>query len=484
MMSTQEHAGAASTTRRLVMLVALGHFGWALRIAATHPGLAWEPDRVANRLYLSGLLTGTPRLAEFWYFPAPKILGVLLSAPLVGETGEALLAALAAAILAGSTSWILARSFGPLAGLGLGAVLALDPWWTSLVATASGDLHLAAGVTAAIAAWEADRPRLATAFVLLSTLAKTPGAVVILPMLVDGRRSFTARAWPLAAVFAGLLATLVGYAALLGDSAVPFRFLRAYTEMSGAPAPTVVPWIAHWLGYEVFGGMLGWCWPLGVVGLVATFREAQAGPMRRWLAASVGVAAGFAVLAALTATLLFPRFLWSLELVSVALCVAGAVVAGRFLGRRVADSRSAGWLAAGFGVAGCVLVGASLARLEGQAKHYEVLFEYGARTAVPWLEQMRDRVAPGERILVPDWFQPAAMSILPGSRVEAAEVLIANPPSDHLPPPEWILLAPAYVDPHTARWLVEQARTGEVVASSDLPRMSLLRLARPPTSVD
>ena len=78
---------------------------------------------------------------------------------------------------------------------------------------------------------------------------------------------------------------------------------------------------------------------------------------------------------------------------------------------------------------------------------------------------MRDRVAPGERILVPVWFQPAAMSILPGSRVEAAEVLIANPPSDHLPPPEWILLAPAYVDPHTARWLVEQ---GAQVTVSDM----------------
>ncbi|MEW6271546.1 MAG: hypothetical protein AB1689_19870, partial [Thermodesulfobacteriota bacterium] len=114
----------------------------------------------------------------------------------------------------------------------------------------------------------------------------------------------------------------------------------------------------------------------------------------------------------------------------------------------------------------------------GSSEHYAVLFEGGARTVLPWLEHAARTMKPEERVVVPLWFQPAALWKLGGASVVAAEVAVARP-EDGGRTPDWILLAPAYYEtPAAAAWAGEAASSGyDVVATSALPRMSLVRRA-------
>lgn len=463
---------------RVAFGVGLLHLAWASATLASHPGLANEPDRVANRLYLRGLLAGTPRLAEQWYFPAPKILGVAIAS--LGATGEGVAVALAAALLAGCGSWMVARAAGPLAAVGFGVALALDPWWTSLVSTASGDLFVAAGVTAAAAAWAAGATGIAAAAVLLATLVKTPAAACIAPFLLDARARLAARGGLVAAAVAGLVATVAGFALLLGDGGTPIRFLRAYTLIRGRAAPPVAPWFAGWLAGDLLAGTLGWASPLAAAGVVASFVDPGARCLRDWLLASLAVGAAFGVLAGATGTLLFPRFLWGIEVVTLALAAAGAAAVGSFVASRdaggVPTARTATIATAGLAA---LLVARLATRPAGEPERFEILYEHGARTAVPWLEEIGTLSPVEAAVVVPLWFQPAAMAALPGRRIDAAETLSVQGAESRFAAPRWILLAPAFGEPAAASWLAEAARGGTVVRSSDVPRMALVRVEAP-----
>ena len=463
---------------RLALVVGVAHLAWAAATLASHPGLAFEPDRVANRLYLRGLVEGVPRLAEQWYFPAPKIVGVVLAS--LGTAGESVASALAAGLLAGCGSWIVARAAGPVAALGFGLALALDPWWKSLVATASGDLLVATGVAAVSAAWAAGASGFAAAAVLLATLVKTPAAACIAPFLLDARKPFAARGGLVAAALAGLLATLAGFAALLGDMGAPLRFLRAYAVIRGGPAPPVASWLAGWGAGDLLGGTLGWASPLVVAGLAAAIVGPRARPLRDWLVASLAVGAGFAILAAATGTLLFPRFLWTVEVVTLALAAAGAAAVGRLLAGRFADATGStriGTLTTS-GLA-ALLVARLATRPGGEPERFELLYEHGARTALPWFEDIASLPPADAPVVVPLWFQPAAMAMLPGRRVEAAETLAVRGAEPRSAGSRWLLLAPAFGEPVAAAWLADAARGGTAIRSSEVPRMALVRVDSP-----
>jgi len=459
---------------QLALGIGVAHLAWAAATLASHPGLAFEPDRVANRLYLRGLVGGGPRLAEQWYFPAPKILGVVLAS--LGTAGEGVASALAAGLLAGCGSWIVARAAGPLAALGFGLALALDPWWKSLVATASGDLFVAAGVAAVSVAWAIGASRLAAGAVLLATLVKTPAAACIAPFLFDARKPPAARGRLVAAAFGGLLATLAGFALLLGDTGAPFRFLRAYAVLRGGSAPPVGSWLAGWAARDLLGTM-GWASPLLLAGLASATLERRARPLRDWMLASLAVGAGFSILAASTGTLLFPRFLWTIEVVTLGLAAAGADAAGRLLAGRLAGGGGGARVGA---LATAVLVALLVVRLAtrpgGEPERFELLYEHGARTALPWLGEIASLPPADASVVVPLWFQPAAMAALPGRRVEAAETLAARGAEPRTAGPRWLLLAPAFGEPAAAAWLAEAARGGSAVRSSDVPRMALVRV--------
>ena len=464
---------ADTICRRLAFAAAIAHVAAAVAVVLSHPGLAWEPDRVANRLYFQGLGGGAARLVEQWYFPAPKILGVALAS--LGPTGEGMAAALAASLLAGCGTWLVARSAGGIAAVAFAVVLGLDPWWRVLVAIASADLFVAAGVAATAAAWEAVAPLAAALAVALVVLVKAPAAACVLPYLPDARRSTASRAGLAAAAAIALGGTFAVYGWLLGDASVQFRSVSAYARIRGG-APAVSSWLAGWVTRDL-GASLGPAWPLAVAGVLAIATARGAGPMRRWTLACLAVAAAFVTLAAWTNTLLFARFLWVLEVALLALAAAGAAAVGRWIAKLVGASRASVESIAAL-ACGALVACAPLFRGGGEPAAFEILFEHGARTALPWLERVGEDLPAGTRVVVPMWFQPAAMAILPTARVEAAEVLAARGVAPHPGEPGLLLLAPAFGEPAAATWLGEASRDGTVVETSDLPHMSLVRIGR------
>lgn len=489
-----EPAGRVLIPGRVALAAFVGHFACALAVSLRHPGLVYEPDRVANWLYFHALRTGAPRLADFWYFPAPKVTAVVLLGPLADGPLEGVVVAAVAGLLGAALAWLAARSFGAAAGVGTALLVPLDPLWTILVATASADLLVAAGVAGAVAAWVAERPRLAGVALLLATAVKAPAAAAALPLVLTPGTSLRARAWPVIGAAAGFVATLGGYVLLLGSTQAPFGFLAAYTEMRGTAPPPLVGWLARWAATDLFGEMLRWSWPLALVGLGATLVARDAWPMRLWSAAALAVGAAFVALAVATDTLLFARFLWAIELCVVAWCAIGAAVVGRVSARRLLAGRGLaqsheerGALVAPAATALLLLVAAiSLWRgAGGSSEHYAVLFEAGARTALPWLERAAPDVRPAQRVLVPLWFQPAAMWLLRDADVAAAEVEVARP-REQGGAADWLLLAPAYYETRAAAaWSTEATRAGyDVVATSTLPRMALLRRSGASTSQD
>lgn len=466
---------------RISLVAFLAHAAWAVRIGLEHPGLGYESDRVANWLYFQSLVSGDPWIAVLWYFPVPKILPILVLGPLADGPAEMLLVAGVAGALAASVTWIVASSFGVAAGAATAVLLAFDPRWTELVAIANADLFVAAGVAAAVWAWCAHRERLAVAMVLLATLVKPPAALAAVPLMLEGGRSRRARFGLAGAVALGLVITAAGYALLLGGGiGTAARFHSAYTALR-AEGPTVAEVLGRWLVEDLGTELLPWAWPLAALGLVATVRAPQAQPMRQWLAAASAVAAGFALFAAVTETHLFARFLWSLELCALALCAVAAVLAGRAVAR-LSSTPGVARLAAPVAATAllAVVIGGLARSTAGAGGRYVVLFEHGARTAMPWLRRLASEVSPEDRVMVPLWFQPAAIWTLkrglPPQAIEAAEVQVATAPRERAAP-DWLLLAPAYFEnPATAHWTTEASAGGyRGVASSDVPRMTLLR---------
>jgi hypothetical protein len=274
--------------------------------------------------------------------------------------------------------------------------------------------------------------------------------------------------------------TAVGYVVLLGSVRKPGGFLMAYTTLRET-VPAVHEWLGRWIVEDIGSELLPWCWPLVGVGLVAVLRAPFARPMQRWLAASVATTAGFAALATVTETLMFARFLWSLELCALALCAVGAILAGRAVVRLVRPTRRPDAVAALCSIAILVLVAVGLTRsAAGAGGHYVVLFEHGARTAMPWLRRVATEIRPGERLAVPLWFQPAAIWTLEDtispSAIEASEVQRSRA-AGRVVRPEWLLVANTYLeDTETIRWTAELRSCGyERVAVSTLPAMELLR---------
>lgn len=462
---------------RLAVLVGLAHLAWGTWIGITHPGLGLEPDLVANWLYFQRLLAGDHSLASLWYFPAPKVLLVFLLGPFADGFGVVFIAALASAVLAGSISFLVAKAVGSVAGLACGVLLVLDPSWTALTAIASGDLFLAAMVTAAIAAWSGGAEVPAVVAILLATLAKPTGAAAALPLMLDRSRSPRSRVAVASAAGLGLALTWVGYAWLLGSAAVPNRFLTAFTTILGG-APPLGGWLERYAVEHLLGGILKHTWPLLLVALVLLPRNAQLRSLRQLVAAASTVAIGYVVLAAATHTALAPRFLWLVELSAIGLAVTGSALLASYL--------PTGSVVRGTMVAALSLIVAAdleaTSRLAGN--RYAELFDLGARAAVPLIDGLRDQLGPEDSVNVPLWLQPATIWRLglggaPG-RVEVAEIEAARQPASAAASrarADWVLLQPAYYETGAgAQWIRELASCGFTpVRAAELPVYLLRR---------
>src|SRR5262249_9685501 len=103
--------------RNVALLVGVAHLCWATAVGIVHPGLGYEPDLVANWLYFQRLLAGDRSFARLWYFNAPKVLLVFLLGPFADTAGVPLITACAAALLAGSLAYLVARAASPVWGL-------------------------------------------------------------------------------------------------------------------------------------------------------------------------------------------------------------------------------------------------------------------------------------------------------------------------------------------------------------------------------
>jgi len=463
---------------RVAVLAALAHLCWATYIGISHPGLGYEPDLVANWLYFQRWAAHDQSLARLWYFPAPKLLLVFLLGPLADTVGVPLIAACAAAILAGSLVFIVGLAGGTGAGLAMAMLLAVDPSWSALVAISSGDMYLAAAVAAAIVAWTIDRERLAAFAILLATLVKPLGAAAALPFLLDRSRPVRARAEPAMGAALGLVTTWVGYVGVLGSSAEPNRFLAAFTTILGGADPAGV-WLYSYVSHSIGVDLLAHGWPLALVGLAALALPSGERAMRLLAGAAIAVAGSFAMIAAITHTALAPRFFWLVELTTVGLAVSGAFTIARYL--RAVRPALAYFAAA----AALLLVGSDLNACRQRAvARYAEPFERGFRAAVPLLDELRVHLAPEDRVRVPLWMQPVAIWRLglgaTPERVEAAETFAARhrePAQDGGPGTTWALFTPDYYETDAgAKWMASEVKCGyRLIDSVDLPAFLVRR---------
>jgi len=464
----------AISCERLAALVGLAHLALAMLAGIRHPGLGYAPDLVANWLYYQRWLAGDQSLARLWYFPAPKLLLVALLGPVADTAGVVLVTACAAALLAASVTYLVARAFGRTAGFAAGALLALDPMLSRLVATGGADLFLAAATASAVAAWTSGWPRAAALAVLLGVLTKPTGAAIALPILLDRSASRSSRAAVGGAAALGLALTWLGFAALLGSAGTANRFLAAYARLRGGVEP-LQDWLLSYLRSDLGADLLAHSWPLALLGLLTTLRSRGAASLRRLVATAAALAAAYIVLALATRTMLQERFLWPAEVSAIALAVVGAFSAPLLV---PAVRPALRWSM----TAVCLLLVAADLGVSGTGKagQYSLLYGHAARAAVPMIDIVGAQLRPGDSVNVPLWFQPLAIWRLGlGSspeRIEPAEVLAVRPAAagDQA---AWVLYLPFYyATPDTAQMMADLVRCDfDELEAVAVPRVELMR---------
>lgn len=442
----------------------VGVFGFLAGIASvlSHPELRAEPDLAASGVYFDNLLANDDSIGSLYYFSAPKLLSTLVFGSSIDSTSLFALStsAFAASVLA-AFAYLVAVGFGPLAGLSAGLLLWLDPRWAVLTSIGASDLLTASMVAACAALWAAGKRDLATIALLAATISKPTAAVCAVPLIFEARGDRRLVVSLGAAVVAGLLLTGFAYAMLVGGLGVPGRFLVAYNDVAGQAEP-VWTWLVGYSTGPLSADLLGVCWPLSIVGLFAVLSTSSANGLRRLLVMSLLLAVAHVFMAAWTETRLYSRFLWLLELESIALAVVGGF-------RLAALIPPIPAVRGGAIAAVVVLLAVSLtAAWEERRQNYVSVFEGGVRRSEPLVELLSTWIRSGESVNVALWLQPSVMRKLGRSslphQVEAAEVIVARDGADASTKAEWLLVTPGLYEAPGVAWIRALATSGEYVA--------------------
>ena len=444
--------------------------------ALSHQELRAEPDLAANAVYFDNLIANDDAIGSLFYFSAPKLLSTLVFGSSIDDIYlfAILSAAFAASVLA-ALAYLVARGFGPTAGLLAGLLLALNPRWTILASIGASDLLTASMVAMCAALWAAGKRDLAVFALFAAIVSKPTAAVCALPLAIEARQDRHLLTSVGAAVVVGLALTGAAYVILVGGLDVPGRFLVAYNAVAGQAEP-VSSWLASYVAGPLSGDLLAYCWPLSLIGVVAVLTAPAADGLRRLLLMSLLLAAAHVFMAAWTDTRLYARFLWLLELQSIAFAVVGAfrlaalIPESLQLARRVA-------VAAAVALMVVSLTGA----WEERNENYVSFFEGGVQRADPLVELLGTWIAPAETVNVALWLQPSVMRKLGRSRlphqVEAAEVVVARGGPDARTDATWLLVTPGLYEAPGVAWVRSLATSGEYVsmATTESGEFALMR---------